>query len=1161
MRLKVIGKRALAGLLSILLVVGCCMTVGLPKSRVWAAETTIVDSGTCGADGDNLTWTLKKNVLTIYGEGSMKNYDFSYKNYTPWHDSCDEITTIILEDGAKNIGSYAFAECNNLTDIFIPDSVTSVGDSAFAACSNLVSITIPNSITEIGIFAFFQCYNLKNINIPIGVTSIKDATFRECKSLINITIPDSVTNIGGGAFYGCNSLTNITIPDSVTSIGDGAFSCCSTLTNITIPNSVTGIGAGAFENCTSLTNITILGNITSIDTNTFIICTNLTDITIPSSVTSIGDNAFWDCASLTDVYYTGTEKQWNEIRIDSGNADLTNATIHFNSTGPGSGSDDDGDGVLEIIDQKTSAITLTENHSQTVTFSARKAELSADQVSVQSQDESVAAVRLENVDITNDTGKVMQNLLGTLIITGIAPGQTQVILTYPGVVNTITVTVEEYVEPNIPGDFNESTYRADKLLEPDHPAYENMELTLGYLQSSDETPSRAFLTGLSDSTFSGAVTAWETMDALQMAVNDPTKMIDETVKTQDLYTAMILQCLKVSTESGVTDALKDQTEIVDTIQKRFTDTVRAYTYFDAVDPSSFASLSPAQKTEINETMRTQFEEECPLTLVNDAFEVFNLGLDMFDSLESYIEYVFSGIQLMALTDSTKAVLEEMYDQCPASNTMLRSALADCIEIMDSGTADFMARAAERGCVSVGWQATKYYVGELWDSIYKCAQTSFPAVGYLMAGYDAGKLISNALFSTDATITAYYNMSIMMEIESVACSAYRSLASNYQSSGSVEDAEALLSCSDFLFQVYDSDCVEAKDFVDVLDQAGLNKICGFFGCNDNYDAVKDSIEGLRTSNDLGRYTVSTSWVHFLVDDYPSSDLYDRYSYLLDAEREKMVNKEYRVACPVDVLVYDQSTGELAAAVIDGKISNNDPENLTVIVDGEEKIFWMAEGADYKLTLIGSDTGTMDITVNEFDEEENVIRTVSYDEVPLTNGKTYEATVNSQSLEEGNYTLTDLSNSGTVTKTQDTLDAGDTTYTLQVNLGIASVNGQQGSTLQVTLGQIVNLIAYVPDGYTFLGWTAEQGSVSFEDNTVSATTFRMPAGNVTITANLQQTANEPYDLNGDGMVNVADVMSLAQFVVNERSGLIYDFNQDNIVDVLDVMFLAQEIVNMK
>lgn len=808
------------------------------------------------------------------------------------------------------------------------------------------------------------------------------------------------------------------------------------------------------------------------------------------------------------------------------------------------------------------SLTLTVDQSKLLNFGNSGTNLSENQVSIVSQDESIAKVTLGNVGVINSTGNnPLQTLFGTATITGIAPGETQVILTYPGVVNTITVTVTEYVEPNIPTSFNEATYQADKLLEPNHPANWNMELILGYLQSSDETPSRAFLTGLSDSTFTTAVSAWETMDALQMALNDPTKMIDETVKTQDLYTAMILQCLKVSTESGVVDALKDQTEIVDTIQKRFTDTVRAYTYFDAIDPSSFASLSPAQKTEINEAMRKQFEEECPLTLVNDVFEVFNLGLDMFDSLESYIEYVFSGIQLMALTDSMKAVLEEMYDQCPSDHTMLRSALANCIQIMDSGTAEFMARAAVRGYASVGWQAAKYYTGGLWDSIYKCAQTSFPAVGYLMAGYDAGKLISNALFNTDATIVAYYNMSIMTEIESVACNAYRSLASNYQSSGSVEDAEALLSCSDFLFQVYDSDCVEAKDFVNALDQSGINKICEFFHCENNYDAVRDSIESLRRSNDLGRYSVSTSWVHFLVDDYPGSDLYDRYSYLLDAEREKMVNKEYRVACPVDVLVYDQSTGELVAAVIDGKISNNDPENLTVIVDGEEKIFWMAEGTDYKLTLIGSDTGTMDITVNEFDEEENVIRTVSYDEVPLTNGKTYEATVNSQSLEEGNYTLTDLSDSGSVVKTQDTLDAGDTTYTLQVNLGIATVNDQQGSTLQVTPGQVVNLTAYVPEGYTFLGWTAEQGSVSFEDSTASATTFRMPADNVTITANLQQTANQPYDLNGDGMVNVADVMSLAQFVVNESSGLTYDFNKDNIVDVLDVMFLAQEIVNMK
>lgn len=439
--------------------------------------------------------------------------------------------------------------------------------------------------------------------------------------------------------------------------------------------------------------------------------------------------------------------------------------------------------------------------------------------------------------------------------------------------------------------------------------------------------------------------------------------------------------------------------------------------------------------------------------------------------------------------------------------------------------------------------------------------SVPALSYLMAGYEAGKIVSNTLFSTDNIIVAYYNMRIMTEIENVAYNTYRSLASSYRNSNSIEDAQALLSCSDFIFQVYDSDCVEANDFVNVLDQSAVNKICEFFGCTNNYDSLKSAIETERDHNDGRRFETNIAWVYSLEDDYPNSGLYEAYSFLISEESDKMVNKEYRVACPVDVLVYDQSTGELAAAVIDGKISNNDPENLTVIVEGEEKIFWMAEGTDYKLTLIGSDTGTMDITVNEFDEEETVIRTVSYDDVALTSGKTYEATVNSQSLEKDNYALTNQSDGGMVAKAQDTLDAGDTTYTLQVNLGIATVSGQQGSTLQVTPGQMVDLTAFVPDGYTFLGWAVEQGSVSLENSTESATTFRMPAGNVTITANLQQTANEPYDLNGDGEVDVADVMSLAQFVVNESSGLTYDFNQDNIVDVLDVMFLAQIVVNLK
>jgi hypothetical protein len=124
------------------------------------------------------------------------------------------------------------------------------------------------------------------------------------------TVPDSVTSFDELAFFGCASLTSITIPDSVTSINGGTFAVCTGLTDIIIPKSVTSIGDEAFWWCTGLTSITI-----------------------PNSVTSIGEGAFVYCINLSDVYYSGTEKEWNNIVIDTDNDYLLNANIHYNSIG------------------------------------------------------------------------------------------------------------------------------------------------------------------------------------------------------------------------------------------------------------------------------------------------------------------------------------------------------------------------------------------------------------------------------------------------------------------------------------------------------------------------------------------------------------------------------------------------------------------------------------------------------------------------------------------------------------------------------------------------------------------------------------------------------------------------------------------------------------
>ena len=239
----------------------------------------------------------------------------------------------------------------------IPDGVTSIGGSAFDGCSSLTSVTIPEGITSIDAGTFFGCSSLTNVVIPQGVTSIGSYAFLGCSSLASVTIPEGVASIGRRAFDGCSSLTSVTIPEGVTSISEYTFVYCRSLTSVIIPESVTDIGSYAFDSCSSLTSVTIPKGVTSIDDYTFYGCSSLTSVMIPEGVTNIGEGGFWDCSSLTsvtipasvtsvgsyafldssklrDVYYGGSDLQWKEIEIKSGNFDLINATIHYASVHP-----------------------------------------------------------------------------------------------------------------------------------------------------------------------------------------------------------------------------------------------------------------------------------------------------------------------------------------------------------------------------------------------------------------------------------------------------------------------------------------------------------------------------------------------------------------------------------------------------------------------------------------------------------------------------------------------------------------------------------------------------------------------------------------------------------------------------------------------------------
>ena len=334
-----------------------------------ALAVDIVDSGTCGAKGSNLTWTLdSEGVLTISGSGDMHGYGSSD---APWYGSRSRVKSAVIAEGVTSIGESAFENCRSLTSVTIPNSVTSIGWSTFFYCKSLTSVTIPDSVTSVGAYAFLGCTSLTSVTIPNSVTSIGGCAFDECWSLTSVTIPDSVTSIGDSAFASCTSLTSVTIPDSVTSIGGGAFAWCTSLTGIwvtegnshyssdasgvlfskdkttlvqypgafaayAIPDSVTSIGAGAFGGCTSLTSVTIPDSVTSIGQHAFNGCRSLTSVTIPDGVTSIGAYAFSECSSLTSVTIPDSVTSIGGIAFGNCKS-LTSVTIPDSVTSIGGG--------------------------------------------------------------------------------------------------------------------------------------------------------------------------------------------------------------------------------------------------------------------------------------------------------------------------------------------------------------------------------------------------------------------------------------------------------------------------------------------------------------------------------------------------------------------------------------------------------------------------------------------------------------------------------------------------------------------------------------------------------------------------------------------------------------------------------------------------------
>jgi uncharacterized repeat protein (TIGR02543 family) len=262
---------------------------------------------TCGtADEPDVYYLYDSTAKTlhIFGIGAMRDYPSDTDR--PWYGYRADITTVVIGNGVKRIGSQAFNDCSSLTSITFPASVRSIGEMAFDKCSSLISITIPHGVTSIGEGAFYGCISLRAAVLDSETPpSLGSYAFNDCPSLNVIGVPagtaetyksangwkayadkirpidscgnnvhysyDSATKIlsifGTGAMADydstnmpwkdyCLDIENVIIDHGVTSIGDAAFSGCTKMLLVVLNSAEPpSLGANAFDGCTSLNAI------------------------------------------------------------------------------------------------------------------------------------------------------------------------------------------------------------------------------------------------------------------------------------------------------------------------------------------------------------------------------------------------------------------------------------------------------------------------------------------------------------------------------------------------------------------------------------------------------------------------------------------------------------------------------------------------------------------------------------------------------------------------------------------------------------------------------------------------------------------------------------------------------------------------------------------
>ncbi len=1013
--------------------------------------------------GNDLFWSFDEKIdtLIIWGSGAM--WDF-HSGESPWLNIEDEIINIVINEGVTSIGDYAFDGCSSLTSVEIPDSVTSIGDYAFSGCTSLTSIEIPGSATSIGGYVFYGCTSITSIEIPDGVTSIGVRAFSSCTSLTSITIPNSVTSIGSYAFSSCTSLTSIEIPDSVTTIGDYAFGFCNGLASITIPDSVTSIGSSAFYNCTGLISVTIPDSVTTIGDDafsacyrlmsinvdsdnqyyssdsydvlynkdktiliqypcgnartSFIIpdsvttigdygfyyCDSLINVTIPDSVTTIGVSAFRGCNSLTDVYYSGTEEQWNGISIASRNESLSNATIHFNSSG--NSNPDTPDDFTESIKLGTDRFSFGQDMTGTagetldalLVYASKENDIN--DLTITSSNPAVATVGAPKID-TGDYITQENEMRALVPITLKSAGTATITVTSPtGVSESIVINVTKKGNSNKYSTYTgilESTVWS--VADPESWVSEitvdgtkySVKKNLISIESGNSAENKEVVFVVEN----GLVVWFDTIENIKVGINVglsfPTSQLtyyEGKFSEENLTLKVGISSTCLTDFPGDLSVLNDVLD-ANLLLDKITLTASAPLSFNGskiytIDASSTKVYFG--KTTIVATLNVELDKKYMETSQETVYA----------GVSCDVTGIQSGIKFKDST-STSIIITKLKNSKPTSNQNSASAVNTAAQKLEAiagtsaatingditGTLNKLFTSEEREMIALTLLSEAALLCIPEEKLDLSSKVFEKVMGIKSSWFGAVRNKEIAVTFTSKT-DAYGEIEVKFTCK----------LSNYE-----------ISNTRYAFYgTIDYEIVGGKGRKNLTDDMVVSGLAGNLAgadvtafTNAIYEVADDMI---KSSYEFGDSANDAAEIIFgkTVDEILRQTKYAKH--LSKVKKIIVACKEIIIKCPVNVYVYD-SANQLVAAVENNKVVLTN-ENAEILVNGDVKTVWLYDDT-YRIEYQSLAEYDMSVTINEYGYSDCLLRTVEINKIPLKIGTNFTQTIDESVLEEADYIL--------------------------------------------------------------------------------------------------------------------------------------------------------------